>query len=41
MAQLVAALVLKMDKVEDAKQHTKIIDAKAITREALLKLHPQ
>ena len=41
MAQLEAALALKVDEVKDAKKRTKLIDAMAITGEALLKLHLQ
>ena len=40
-AQPEAALALKVDEMKDTKKRTKLIDAKSITGEALLKLHLQ
>ena len=39
--QLEAALAIKADEVKDARKRTKLTEAKAITGEALLKLHLQ
>ena len=38
-AQLEAVLALKVDESKDARKRTRLTDAKAITGEALLKLH--
>ena len=40
-AHLMAALVLKVDDVKDAKKHTKLIGTKSIPEKALLKLYLQ